>query len=176
MKPELVLVIDDLLGVDFILLFPMDVIIDGDDEKELGTVVVVWHVADHTPRWNRVASSTMMRAAGPASVPLRTCEFLNPHDSVGWRGLPPSNTDQSCLAATTLPHDRILVCGGHDGKTALSTVEIYDARSRRWDSAPDLPTACSEARWYMCTYARKDPRISPIDHGDKVRKGCFFLW
>ena len=48
----------------------------------------------------------------------------------------------SCLAATLLPRDRFIACGGHDVEWALATVKIFDLCSGRWGENVDyMPTA-----------------------------------
>ena len=61
-----------------------------------------------------------------------------------WEPLPPMPTARGA-SAVGLVGGRLLVAGGQSRGSELSTLEIFDFRTRRWSRGPDLPTAREHA-------------------------------
>ena len=60
-----------------------------------------------------------------------------------WQELPPLRTPRGGIASARLPDGRIAVFGGErltPGGTTIAEVELFDPRSGRWSSLPDLRT------------------------------------
>lgn len=73
------------------------------------------------------------------------------------------------LAAATVINDKIFVCGGHDGKSNLDTVEYFDPASKSWFYLPILPEICSrlavssEGSHLITVGGYKEKRVWRID-------------
>jgi N-acetylneuraminic acid mutarotase len=60
-----------------------------------------------------------------------------------WERLPPLHTARGGIASARLSDGRIVVFGGErlePGGTTIAEVELFDPRSRRWSSLPDMRT------------------------------------
>ena len=60
-----------------------------------------------------------------------------------WERLPPLRTARGGIASARLSDGRIVVFGGErlePGGTTIAEVELFDPRSRRWSSLPDMRT------------------------------------
>jgi N-acetylneuraminic acid mutarotase len=60
-----------------------------------------------------------------------------------WKRLPPLHTARGGIASARLSDGRIVVFGGErlePGGTTIAEVELFDPRSRRWYSLPDMRT------------------------------------
>jgi N-acetylneuraminic acid mutarotase len=60
-----------------------------------------------------------------------------------WERLPPLRTPRGGIASARLSDGRIVVFGGErlePGGTTIAEVELFDPRSRRWSSLPDMRT------------------------------------
>ena len=60
-----------------------------------------------------------------------------------WERLPPLRTARGGIASARLSDGRIVVLGGErlePGGTTIAEVELFDPRTRRWSSLPDLRT------------------------------------
>jgi N-acetylneuraminic acid mutarotase len=60
-----------------------------------------------------------------------------------WERLPPLHTPRGGIASARLSDGRIVVFGGEQlvaGGTTIAQVELFDPRTRRWSSLPDMRT------------------------------------
>ena len=60
-----------------------------------------------------------------------------------WERLPPLHTPRGGIASARLKDGRIVVFGGErlePGGTTIAEVELFDPRTRRWSSLPDMRT------------------------------------
>lgn len=63
-----------------------------------------------------------------------------------WQTRPALQQNRSQHSATTLAQGHVLVAGGSDGNTILSSVERYDASTQQWQSLPSLQQARADHR------------------------------
>jgi len=64
-------------------------------------------------------------------ITLNTCEIFEPV-SQAWTLTGPMKAARRGHTMTELPNGKVLVVGGTDGKTLLTTAELYDATTRLW--------------------------------------------
>jgi N-acetylneuraminic acid mutarotase len=80
--------------------------------------------------------------AGRDAVNLSAAERYDPRRRT-WRRLPPLRTARGGIASVRLSDGRIAVFGGErlaPGGTTIAEVELFDSRTRRWRSLPDMLT------------------------------------
>jgi non-specific serine/threonine protein kinase len=80
--------------------------------------------------------------AGRDSQNYATAERYDPRRRV-WEQLPDMRTARGGIASARLRDGRIAVFGGEDlspGGTTIRKVELFDPRTRRWSTLPDLRT------------------------------------
>jgi len=80
--------------------------------------------------------------AGRDTTNLAAAERYDPRRR-RWETLPPLHTPRGGIASVRLPDGRIVVFGGEQlrpGGTTIGQVELFDPRTRRWRSLPDMPT------------------------------------
>ena len=68
---------------------------------------------------------------GKAKSFLKSCEkFLIKENR--WVPIADLITQRCAFAATSLNGDKVIVCGGYDGKKRIDTIEVYDPKSEEW--------------------------------------------
>jgi N-acetylneuraminic acid mutarotase len=80
--------------------------------------------------------------AGRGATNLSTAERYDPRRRV-WQALPDLRTPRGGIASVRLRDGRIVVFGGEEltpGGTTIAPVELFDPRTRRWSSLPDMRT------------------------------------
>ncbi len=78
--------------------------------------------------------------AGRDAANLTAAERYDPRRRV-WQQLPPLRTARGGIAAVRLSDGRIVVFGGEElgpGGTTIAAVELFNPRTRRWRSLPDM--------------------------------------
>jgi hypothetical protein len=80
--------------------------------------------------------------AGRSTQNFTSAERYDPRRRV-WEPLPAMRTARGGIASARLRDGRIVVFGGEDlapGGTTIGSVELFDPRTRRWTSLPDMRT------------------------------------
>src|SRR5204863_155858 len=71
-------------------------------------------------------------------------DLYNPATNT-WAAAAPLNVRRNAPAMSLLPNGKVLVAGGHDGSSELSSAEIYDPASNKWTVAAALAHPRSSA-------------------------------